>query len=95
MSFFENLKILLKKHYIITSSASACAISAALPLWCVDTRIVCHKRLHNAVDCTFAERSHKDGPKDGEAVWGILVCGILRDVEKREKREKREKGENK
>jgi hypothetical protein len=26
MSFFQNLKILLKKHYIITSSASACDI---------------------------------------------------------------------
>jgi hypothetical protein len=26
MSFFQNLKILLKKHYIITSSASACGI---------------------------------------------------------------------
>jgi hypothetical protein len=33
MSFFEKPKILLKKHYIITSSASACAISVALPLW--------------------------------------------------------------
>jgi hypothetical protein len=32
MSFFEKSKIDLKKHYIITSSASACAISAALPL---------------------------------------------------------------
>jgi len=26
MSFFQNLKILLKKHYIITYSASACDI---------------------------------------------------------------------
>jgi len=32
MSFFQKLKIDLKKHYIITYSASACAISAALPL---------------------------------------------------------------
>jgi len=32
MSFFEKLKILLKKHYIIHYSASACAISATLPL---------------------------------------------------------------
>ena len=32
MSFFEKSKIELEKYYIIHSSASACAISAALPL---------------------------------------------------------------
>jgi hypothetical protein len=32
MSIFENPEKLLKKHYIIHSSASACAIFAGLPL---------------------------------------------------------------
>ena len=36
MSFFEKSKILLKKHYIIHFSASACAILRTLPLcYCV------------------------------------------------------------
>jgi hypothetical protein len=32
MSFFQKSKILLKKHYIITSSASAFPILRTLPL---------------------------------------------------------------
>jgi len=54
MSFFEKPKILLKKHYIIHSSASACAISDALPLWCGDNRNVYHEWQHYAVVCGVA-----------------------------------------
>jgi hypothetical protein len=50
MSFFEKLKIDLKKHYIIHSSASACAISAALPL-CFGVRFfVIVEQEHYAAD---------------------------------------------
>ena len=51
MSFFEKSKIDLKKHYIITSSASACAISANLTfmLW---WGIFCFNRMR-ALCCGF------------------------------------------
>ena len=57
MSFFEKSKIDLKKHYIITSSASACAISANLTfmLW---WGIFCYKRMR-ALCCGFYKHAKK------------------------------------
>ncbi len=69
MSFFKKSKIDLKKHYIITSSASACAISAALPLCsCV---VASHWSYadHYAADCIFAN----EGSKDGRGSWEVIL----------------------
>ena len=59
-----------------TSSASAYPISAALPLWCGDARIVYHKRLHYAVDCGVAGSADgwSDGWSDG---WGGCLGEFL------------------
>jgi hypothetical protein len=70
MSNFKNLKILLKKHYIIHSSASACAISATLPLWYGYTICIICQQEHYAVDCMNACVGAKDGRNLGEAVFG-------------------------
>jgi hypothetical protein len=68
MSNFKNLKILLKKHYIIHSLASACAISATLPLCFEMVYLVNIVLQHYAAVCKVASRVAKDGPKDREAV---------------------------
>jgi hypothetical protein len=68
MSFFEKSKIDLKKHYIITSSASACAISANLTfmLWCL---IFSFNRMR-ALCCGFinTQKNAKDGRESWEAI---------------------------
>jgi hypothetical protein len=81
MSFFQNLKILLKKHYIITSSASACAISATLPLCFSILFLVIRDCEHYAADCIFANEGAKDRAKVGEAVfmdsWLVVFRGCF------------------
>ena len=55
MSFFQKSKIDLKKYYIIHSSASACAISAGLPLCFSILFLVIRGCEHYAADCIFAD----------------------------------------
>jgi hypothetical protein len=55
MSFFEKSKIDLKKHYIITSSASAYAIVATLPLCFGGVASHWSYADHYAADCIFAD----------------------------------------
>jgi hypothetical protein len=76
MSFFQKSKIDLKKHYIITSSASACAISATLPL-CSHFYLYTWSRAdHYAADCGGAVSADgwSDGWSDG---WGSRFGGFL------------------
>jgi hypothetical protein len=73
MSFFQNLKILLKKHYIITFSASACGIPRPY-LYDVEMR-----ESFTTNDCImqwFANRRlgvAKMVAKVGKSFWRILV----------------------
>jgi hypothetical protein len=68
MSFFQKLKIDLKKQYIITSSASALPISRALPLCFGMFGWTPHHPYHYAVVLKTGEKYAKDGPKSSEAV---------------------------
>jgi hypothetical protein len=80
MSFFKKSKIDLKKHYI-TYSASACAISAALPLCFGWMFLVLREREHYAADCIFAIEDSKDGRESWEAIlhnsWLVLFGGCF------------------
>ena len=73
MSFFENLKILLKKHYINTYSASACG--GLRPC----------RSLHNALIFIWGRghvqtimqricKSPKDRPKDRPKSWEAVFA---------------------
>jgi hypothetical protein len=76
MSFFQKSKKDLKKHYIITSSASAYPISAALPL-CSHFYLDAWSRAdHYAADCGGAVSADgwSDGWSDG---WGGRFGGFL------------------
>jgi hypothetical protein len=71
MSFFQNLKILLKKHYIITSSASACDIRESYLYGVVWSR----RDGHVQTIMQWIASSQKvriKGPKDWEGVLGNL-----------------------
>jgi hypothetical protein len=79
MSFFQKLKILLKKHYIITYSASACDIREPYLY-----ALVWSWRLgHVQTIMQWIVRSRKvriKGPKDWEGVFGESWLAILGDV---------------
>jgi hypothetical protein len=90
MSFFEKPKILLKKHYIITSSASACAISVALPLWYSLYIAKWSRADHYAVVYKSVVGGRNNGRKVGEVIlvnscivgfWGCFEkgCGSRKD----------------
>jgi hypothetical protein len=83
MSIFEKPKILLKKQYIITSSASACAIPRTLPLCFVFYYLY----LGNKSIMQWFAYSHKNRrkmvQKMGELFWGILGWMFLGDVLKK------------
>ncbi len=59
---------LLKKHYIIHSLASACAISVGLPLWVGLYGRAIHDCDHYAVVCKVAKKVANDGRKVGEVI---------------------------
>jgi hypothetical protein len=84
MSNFKNPEILLKKHYIIHSSASACAISAGLPLWFGLHGRAIRDRDHYAVVCKVASRIVKDGRKVGEVIllnsWVWIFGGCFENL---------------
>ena len=73
MSFFQKSKIDLKKHYIITSSASACAVSATLPL-CFGMWFFSNKRLW-ALCCGLHIREWEF--KRWSESWGGYFDGFL------------------
>ena len=77
MSIFENPEKLLKKHYIIHSSASACAIFAGLPLcFVVHGRMGC-KCEHYAVVCKSGKNIQKMVQKVEKSFWRILGWPFL------------------
>ena len=80
MSFFQKSKIDLKKYYIIHSSASACAISVALPLCFVAHGWATHEHDHYAADLRIGEKIQKRSRILGSRFARILGWPFLGDV---------------